>query len=164
MSAAPLSLYHIRPPFSHDNFPLRNPVAATVTNNNKPIQLHPCLALLEKCSDMSQLKQVHAQMLRTGLFFDAFTASKIVAFCALEDSGSLDYARLVLSQISNPTIFTCNSVIRGYTNRDCPREAIIFYREMIPMAWRLIGLLSLLCSSHVAICGRESSFIVTPPS
>ncbi|PON46842.1 Pentatricopeptide repeat [Trema orientale] len=149
--AAPLSLHHIKPPLSSYNSPLRNPnlaaaaaAAAAVTasttsittnnkaSNNNPIGAHTCLALLEKCSDMSQLKQIHAQMLRTGLFFDAFTAAKIIAFCALDgDNGSLPYARLVFAQIPNPTTYTCNSIIRGYTNRDWPLEAILFYREMI---------------------------------
>ncbi|KAJ0089905.1 hypothetical protein Patl1_13158 [Pistacia atlantica] len=56
-------------------------------------------------------------MLRTGLFFDPYSASNIVAFSALQlqDSGSLHYARQVFSQISNPTTYTCNSLIRGFT-------------------------------------------------
>ncbi|XP_021817716.1 pentatricopeptide repeat-containing protein At2g29760, chloroplastic-like isoform X2 [Prunus avium] len=146
--AAPLSLHHIRLPFSSDNPILHNKpttstaIAATpittatkTSRTNNPIEPHPCLALLDKCSTMSELKQIHAQLLRTGLFFDAFTASKVVAFSALEGSGSLHYARLVLTQIPNPTTYTCNSVIRGYTNKDLPREAIFFYQEMIIQGW-----------------------------
>ncbi|KAH0970409.1 hypothetical protein GBA52_022565 [Prunus armeniaca] len=146
--AAPLSLHYIRLPFSSDNPILHNKpttstaiAAAPITTatktsrTNNPIEPHPCLALLDKCSTMSELKQIHAQLLRTGLFFDAFTASKVVAFSALEGSGSLHYARLVLTQIPNPTTFTCNSVIRGYTNKDLPREAIFFYQEMIIQGW-----------------------------
>ncbi|CAL9027948.1 unnamed protein product [Prunus brigantina] len=146
--AAPLSLHHIRLPFSSDNPILHNKpttstaiAAAPITTATKtsrtsnPIEPHPCLALLDKCSTMSELKQIHAQLLRTGLFFDAFTASKVVAFSALEGPGSLHYARLVLTQIPNPTTYTCNSVIRGYTNKDLPREAIFFYQEMIIQGW-----------------------------
>ena len=80
---------------------------------------------------MLELKQIHAQLLRTGLFFDAYTASKVVAFCALQQSGSLHYARLAFTQIANPTTFTCNSIIRGYTNKNSSREAILFYQEML---------------------------------
>ncbi|XP_009371401.2 pentatricopeptide repeat-containing protein At1g08070, chloroplastic-like [Pyrus x bretschneideri] len=142
--AAPLSLHHIRPPFNSDIPHLctkpttataiaATAAVATVTKN--PIEPHPCLTLLDKCSTMSELKQIHAQLLRTGLFFDAFTASKVVAFSALEGSGSLRYARLVLNQIPNPTTYTCNSVIRGYTNKDLNRDAILFYQEMILQGW-----------------------------
>ncbi|EXB76266.1 hypothetical protein L484_025622 [Morus notabilis] len=101
-----------------------------VTFDEEDVQYMPFFSFV-KLVEMSQHKQIHAQLLRTSLFFTAFTASKIVALCAPEDSGSLNYARLVLSQISNPTIYTCNSIIRGYTNWHCPREAILFYREMI---------------------------------
>ncbi|TXG61328.1 hypothetical protein EZV62_012691 [Acer yangbiense] len=79
---------------------------------------------------MSELKQIHAQLLRTCLFFDPYIASK-PAFSALQDSGSLHYARLVFSQISNPTIYTCNSIIRGCTNKNFHHEALLFYSEMI---------------------------------
>ncbi|XP_060668677.1 pentatricopeptide repeat-containing protein At1g08070, chloroplastic [Ziziphus jujuba] len=146
--AAPLSVHHIRPPLSSDNSILKNPTSSSTTivatattaaftansiatTNDHPIHPHPCLALLDKCANVSQLKQIHAQLLRTGLFFDAFTASKIVAFCALQEHGSLRYARLVFTQISNPTTFTCNSIIRGYTNRGLPSEAMLFYQEML---------------------------------
>ncbi|KAK9269114.1 hypothetical protein L1049_000883 [Liquidambar formosana] len=146
--ATPLFFHHCRPPLSSENPHPRNTIltlaAATTTttstttiaastdnNTNNSIQTQPCLLLLEKCSTMSELKQIHAQMLRTGLFFDDFSAAKIVSFCSLEDAGSLHYARLVFTQIPNPTSFTCNSIIRGYTNKNLPKEAILFYREMI---------------------------------
>ncbi|KAJ6862868.1 pentatricopeptide repeat-containing protein [Populus alba x Populus x berolinensis] len=136
--AAPLTLqHHIKPPLSSEN-PLltRNPtsastigmIASSIDDLNQP---HPCIVSIEKCSNMSQLKQIHAQMLRTGLFFDPFTASKIVAFCSLQDSGSLQYARLVFSQIPNPTSYTCNSIIRGCTDKNLHQEALLFYQEMM---------------------------------
>lgn len=126
--AAPLSLHRHTPALSSDN-----PLLRTTNNNNninRKVQLRQCLVSLEKCSTMSELEQIHAQMLRTGLFFDPYTASKIVAFSALQDSGSLYYARLVFSQISNPTIYTCNSIIRGCTNKNLHHEALLFYKEM----------------------------------
>ncbi|XP_061951430.1 pentatricopeptide repeat-containing protein At1g08070, chloroplastic-like [Populus nigra] len=136
--AAPLTLHHhIKPPLSSEN-PLltRNPTSAStigmITSSiDDPNQPHPCIVSIEKCSNMSQLKQIHAQMLRTGLFFDPFIASKIVAFCSLQDSGSLQYARLVFSQIPNPTSYTCNSIIRGCTDKNLHQEALLFYQEMM---------------------------------
>lgn len=38
---------------------------------------------------------------------------------------------MVFTQIPNPTTFTCNSIIRGYTNKNLPSEAILFYQEML---------------------------------
>lgn len=37
----------------------------------------------------------------------------------------------MFAQIPNPTSFTCNSIIRGFTNRGLPSEAILFYQEML---------------------------------
>ncbi|WCJ29711.1 Pentatricopeptide repeat (PPR) superfamily protein [Euphorbia peplus] len=117
--AAPLSLHqNNRPLLSSDNILPKN-------------QTHPCLLSLEKCSNMSELKQIHAQMLRTGLFFDPFEASKIVSFSALQHSGSLYYARLVFSQIDRPTPYTYNSIIRGFTNNNFQYEALSFYQHII---------------------------------
>ncbi|KAK6941594.1 Pentatricopeptide repeat [Dillenia turbinata] len=106
---------------------------AKLGNINNPIEIetYTCLTLLEECNTMSELKQIHAQMLRNGLFFDEFAAAKIVSFSALEDSGSLDYALLVFTRIPNPTIFTCNSMIRGFTNKNLPKKALHFYEHMI---------------------------------
>ncbi|KAB2618714.1 pentatricopeptide repeat-containing protein [Pyrus ussuriensis x Pyrus communis] len=89
---APLSLHHIRPPFNSD-IPLlytksttATAIAATTFTKN-PIEPHP-----------------------SGLFFNAFTAAKVVTFWALEGSGSLRYAHF-------------------------QRDAIFFYQEMILEGW-----------------------------
>ncbi|KAJ8750438.1 hypothetical protein K2173_015577 [Erythroxylum novogranatense] len=144
--STPLSLHNqIRPPLSTDNpsHTIPNTFSSTIavadfttiplSKQNSMNRPHspPCLVSLENCSSMSELKQIHCQMLRNGLFFDPFSASKIVAFCALHDSGCLNYARLVFSQILSPTTYTCNSMIRGYTNSNFHQQAILFYQEMI---------------------------------
>ncbi|PON56952.1 Pentatricopeptide repeat [Parasponia andersonii] len=118
--AAPLFLHHIKPPLSSYNSPFCKPNLAAVAAAARNAQTCPSSSkFTPRCSGPA-------------LFFDAFTAAKIIAFCALdEDNGSLPYARLVFAQIPNPTTYTCNSIIRGYTNRDWPLEAILFYREII---------------------------------
>ncbi|KAK9101891.1 hypothetical protein Sjap_019145 [Stephania japonica] len=115
------------PPLTHHN--VKPPSLPEKTST--PTQAHPCLLLLDKCSTMTELKEIHAHMIRTGLASDAFSASKVVAFCALQDSGSLQYATLVFTQIPNPNAFIYNSIIRGYTNKGLHKEAILFYRAVI---------------------------------
>ncbi|KAJ6731389.1 hypothetical protein OIU79_002667 [Salix purpurea] len=44
---------------------------------------------------------------------------------------SLQYARLVFSQISNPTSYTCNSIIRGCADKNLHQESLLFYQEMM---------------------------------
>ncbi|KAL6341303.1 hypothetical protein AAG906_032421 [Vitis piasezkii] len=48
---------------------------------------------------MKQLKQIHAQMLRTGPFFDPFFSSRLIIAAALSPFPSLDYAQQVFDQI-----------------------------------------------------------------
>ncbi|KAK1281714.1 Pentatricopeptide repeat-containing protein [Acorus calamus] len=80
---------------------------------------------------MSELKQIHAQSIKLGLASDPFFAAGLIAFCALETSGSLSYAHHLFSQIPNPTPFACNSIIRAHTNRGSHRNAVLFYHRMI---------------------------------
>ncbi|KAI3910331.1 hypothetical protein MKW92_033054 [Papaver armeniacum] len=132
--SAPLSIHHnLKQPSSliSESSSLKNTTTPATNNKTNSIHSHPCLIALEKCSNMTELKQIHAQMIRTGLISHVFFTSKVVAFCALEESGSLHYAHLVFTQIPNPTPFICNSIIRGYTNKNLHQNAILFYREMI---------------------------------
>lgn len=127
--AAPLPLHHQTrtPAFSSNNSPLINLDNINNSNINNQYQAHFCLVSLEKCSTMRGLKQIHAQMLRISLFFDPYVASKL-SFFPLQDY----HVRLVFSQISNPTIHTSNSIIRGYTNKNLHHEAffLFFNHEM----------------------------------
>ncbi|CAK9326609.1 unnamed protein product [Citrullus colocynthis] len=128
--AVPPSLQHISPTLSTKNL-IATATAKTSATTSSP--QHPCLALLDTCSSISELKQIHAQLLRTGPFFDPFTASKIVAFSSLDrtGSGSLHYACTVFSQISNPTPFTYNSTIPGFSIKNLPHDAVLFCRQML---------------------------------
>ncbi|THU52354.1 hypothetical protein C4D60_Mb10t03130 [Musa balbisiana] len=107
------------------------PFTSTVPLQPPPPKDRPPHHLLERCTTMAELKQVHARMIRSGVAFAPLPASLLVSRCAAEDFGSLDYARLVFRQIPSPTAFTFNSIIRGYTNKNFPLEALRFYIELI---------------------------------
>ncbi|XP_041001195.1 pentatricopeptide repeat-containing protein At2g22410, mitochondrial-like [Juglans microcarpa x Juglans regia] len=87
--------------------------------------------LLEKCSSMRELKLIHAQIILHGLTNENLTLGKLVSFCAIADTGDLEYARLVFNKAPEPNKFMYNSLIRGYSNGDDPMEAISLYRKMI---------------------------------
>ncbi|CAA7403111.1 unnamed protein product [Spirodela intermedia] len=80
---------------------------------------------------MTEIKQIQAQMIRAGLAFDPPAVDRLVSVCALQGFGSLLHARLMLSMVPNPTSFACNSIVRAYTNKNLPQEALLFYAEMI---------------------------------
>lgn len=106
---------------------LCTPTSQLSSESNAAQTLH----LLQRCSNMEELRQIHGQMLKTGLVLDAIPASKLLAFCASPNSGSLAYARTVFDRIFRPNTFMWNTMIRGYSNSKEPEEALLLYHHML---------------------------------
>ncbi|KAI3790478.1 hypothetical protein L2E82_03546 [Cichorium intybus] len=85
------------------------------------------LRLLQKCSTMDQLKQIHAQTITMGLARFTYITSKLLAFSATSD---IDYAHTILNQTSMPTIFDYNSMILGYSKTSKQEFGILLYTQM----------------------------------
>lgn len=92
---------------------------------------NPVLSILEKCNSLTQFKQIQAQMILTGLFLDAFASSRLIAFCAISESGSLDYCSKIMRFIPNPNVFSWNVAIRGFSDSENPTEALLLYKQML---------------------------------
>ncbi|XP_015873737.3 pentatricopeptide repeat-containing protein At2g29760, chloroplastic [Ziziphus jujuba] len=103
----------------------RHPNTTTTTVNND------LLSLIDQCTNTKQLQQVHARMLRTGLFFDPYSSSKLITASALSSFSSLDYARRVFDQIPQPNLYTWNTLIRGYASSSEPSQSIVVFLEML---------------------------------
>ncbi|XXG81279.1 hypothetical protein AAC387_Pa09g1953 [Persea americana] len=88
-------------------------------------------SLLDKCSNMKELKQVHAQIILNGLVQEIQTVGKLIAFCATSIAGDLHYGRFVFDRIAEPNKFMYNSLIRGYSNSNNPIEALFLYQQMM---------------------------------
>ncbi|KAE8039248.1 hypothetical protein FH972_011676 [Carpinus fangiana] len=119
------------PPLSpprHSNLP--TPPSPTV-KNDRYFANHPTLSLINQCTSTKHLKQVHAQMLRTGLFFDSFSASKLITASALLPFSSLDYARQVFDQIPQPNLYTWNIIIRAYASSPDPTQSHLIFLQML---------------------------------
>ncbi|KAL4590015.1 hypothetical protein LXL04_002933 [Taraxacum kok-saghyz] len=85
------------------------------------------LRLLQKCSTMDHLKQIHAQTITIGLARFTYITSKLLAFSAMSD---IDYAHTILNQITIPTIFDYNSTISGYSKTSKQEMGILLYNKM----------------------------------
>ena len=79
---------------------------------------------------MLQLKQIQAHMTRTALITHTFPVSRVLAFCALADSGDIQYARVLFSQIERPNTYMWNTMIRGYCKAKIPTIGFSFFRQM----------------------------------
>ncbi|XP_019190668.1 PREDICTED: pentatricopeptide repeat-containing protein At2g22410, mitochondrial-like [Ipomoea nil] len=102
-------------------------------SNQQPnlVITHPTLLLIESCNSMSQLKQIQANMTRTGLIFHTFPVSRLLSFCALDDSGDIHYARLLFSQISEPNVYIWNTMIRGYVKAELQEMGLCVFGRMV---------------------------------
>ncbi|KAK8983239.1 hypothetical protein V6N11_057988 [Hibiscus sabdariffa] len=90
-----------------------------------------CLSLLKSCKNLEEFKQAHAQIVKWGFFWNSFSASNLVAACALSDWGSMDYACSIFRQIDDPGTFEFNTMIRAYVKDMNFGEALAFYCEML---------------------------------
>ncbi|XP_042513859.1 pentatricopeptide repeat-containing protein At2g22410, mitochondrial [Macadamia integrifolia] len=117
--------------FLHTRLPLPHKEKPSWNTSHTFVLKHPLLSLLEKCKSMNQLKQIQAQMIVTGLVADGLATSRLVAFCAVSEFGSLGYCTTILENTEHPNIFSWNIAIRGYSESEIPQEAFLVYKQML---------------------------------
>lgn len=100
--------------------------------NHILVRTNPLLSLLEtKCKYITQLKQIHSQMILTSIFSNGFASSRLIAFCALSENGNLDYCKKILYNMENPNTFSWNMAIRGCSESETPIDAFFLYKRML---------------------------------
>lgn len=80
---------------------------------------------------MSQAKQIHAHMTRTGLLFHLFPISRLLSFIALDEKGDLRYANALFSQILEPNVYIWNTIIRGCVKKSFFEMGLCYYVRMV---------------------------------
>ncbi|XP_015573527.1 pentatricopeptide repeat-containing protein At2g22410, mitochondrial [Ricinus communis] len=95
------------------------------------IVTHPVLLIMESCTCMIQLKQIQAHMIITGLITHTFPVSRVLAFCALADTGDIRHAHLLFNQIEYPNTYIWNTMIRGFSNAKMPVMGLSFFWQMV---------------------------------
>uniref|UniRef100_A0A2P2PLI2 Uncharacterized protein MANES_01G162400 n=1 Tax=Rhizophora mucronata TaxID=61149 RepID=A0A2P2PLI2_RHIMU len=111
--------------------PLPLPTNITVINDCSSTNRLSTLSLVETCTNTNHLKQLHARMLRVGLFFDPYSASKLFRTTALSPFSSLDYARKMFDQIPQPNLHTWNSLIRALASSPDPVQSLFTFVDML---------------------------------
>lgn len=88
-------------------------------------------SLLQKCNNRDQLVQVHAHMITTGLIYDPPLASKlIVSFASFPLQSTISTAHGISKQVDGLDTYTWNVIIRGYLDRNHPKEAVLLYSHV----------------------------------
>lgn len=108
------------------------PLANFITvDNDRYFANHPTITLIDQCSNPQHLKQIQAQMLRAGLFFDPFSASKLIQSSALSEFSSLQYAQTVFDQIPEPNLYSWNVLIRAYATNSQPINCLSMFTRLL---------------------------------
>ncbi|PKU87028.1 pentatricopeptide repeat-containing protein At4g21065-like [Dendrobium catenatum] len=80
---------------------------------------------------LSETKQLHAALVKTGLAHSRSSQNSLVALYAAaagdHDSSAMDYALLVFSRAPKPTAFMRNTIVQSLANSNSPASAIRFY-------------------------------------
>ncbi|KAA0036221.1 pentatricopeptide repeat-containing protein [Cucumis melo var. makuwa] len=87
--------------------------------------------LLENCSNMKQLKQIQAQMIKTAILSEPKLATKFLTLCTSPHVGDLLYAQRVFNGITSPNTVMWNAIIRAYSNSKEPELAFLLYQQML---------------------------------
>ncbi|XP_065860907.1 pentatricopeptide repeat-containing protein At1g59720, chloroplastic/mitochondrial [Euphorbia lathyris] len=99
---------------------------------------HHLLCYLNDCKNMLQLRQIHAQAIRSTLPNNqesSFLYSRILHFAALND---IDYAYRLFDGIHNPNSFMWNTLIRACArSSDSKEQAFSMYKTMLEKGVRL---------------------------
>ncbi|CAN6464087.1 unnamed protein product [Victoria cruziana] len=84
------------------------------------------------CAPAANLGPLHARLIVAGLSDDPDFSGHFVRLCALSQSDeSVSHALDYLARLSRPTIFSFNTIIKGYVSRSLPAFAIGFFKHQM---------------------------------
>ncbi|KFK33588.1 hypothetical protein AALP_AA5G033300 [Arabis alpina] len=84
---------------------------------------------LRTCSNFSQLKQIHAKIIKHNLHNDQLLIRNLITVSS--SFGETQYASLVFRQLQSPATFTWNLMIRSLFVNNKPREALLLFILML---------------------------------
>ncbi|GAB2224439.1 hypothetical protein Droror1_Dr00005199 [Drosera rotundifolia] len=81
--------------------------------------------LLKRVDSSTQLGEIHAHLIKSGLSRDPFVGSKLLNLCA--QFGDLGYTLFVFEGIERPDVVCVNAVIKGYSVSLLPEKGLGFW-------------------------------------
>ncbi|CAN6438826.1 unnamed protein product [Victoria cruziana] len=113
---------------------------------------HRVVSHLQRCSGFSELKAVHATVIKTDLCNDGLVATRLLGACS--SVGMMDYAVLIFAHMRKPRVYAWNVMIRGFARCALPGEAVGFYGDMLKFGVRPT---SFTFASVIKACSQSSS-------
>ncbi|KAK3227515.1 hypothetical protein Dsin_007377 [Dipteronia sinensis] len=92
---------------------------------------NPKTLILQQCKTTKDLNQVHAHLIKTRLHLNpSFTENLLESAAILIPNTTMDYALSIFSHINEPDSSAYNVMIRAFTLKKSPQEALILYQKM----------------------------------
>ncbi|GAB2282784.1 hypothetical protein Dimus_017319 [Dionaea muscipula] len=88
------------------------------------------ICILDACSDLKQIKQVHGHMIRKGFEQCSFVLTKLIRVLTEFNAPMDRYTRVLFEQVDCPTPFLWTALIRGYALKGPLSESIVMYNCM----------------------------------
>uniref|UniRef100_A0A3Q7FUS4 DYW domain-containing protein n=1 Tax=Solanum lycopersicum TaxID=4081 RepID=A0A3Q7FUS4_SOLLC len=88
------------------------------------------VSLLDNCSSLNQIKQVHAHVIRRGLDQCCYVLAKLIRLLTKINVPMDPYPRLVFHQVEYRNPFLWTALIRGYSIQGPLKEAVSLYNAM----------------------------------
>ncbi|XP_072953467.1 putative pentatricopeptide repeat-containing protein At5g40405 [Typha angustifolia] len=103
-----------------------------MTSLRNLISRHNPLALIDSTITITQVHQIHANLLVAGFLNDSSLYAKLVADLALSSPLLLPYSHLLLDRSPHPpSLFALNSLIRVHSKGPTPLLSFHFYRRLL---------------------------------
>ncbi|KAK4425618.1 Pentatricopeptide repeat-containing protein [Sesamum alatum] len=90
---------------------------------------HPILRLIQKCKTLDTLREIHGQMITTGLILHTYPVSRILLLSST--LATLSYTMTIFNQVPNPSIFLYNTLISSLTQKDHAQVAVSLYDQIL---------------------------------
>ncbi|KAF3777871.1 Pentatricopeptide repeat-containing protein [Nymphaea thermarum] len=88
-------------------------------------------SLLSQCKTIKHVRQLHADIIKTGHIRNPFVAGNLLELLAITFPDAMDEAGLVFSHLEFPVAAHYNVMMRGHTAKDSPRDAIALFLQML---------------------------------
>ncbi|KAK7308032.1 hypothetical protein VNO77_41623 [Canavalia gladiata] len=87
-------------------------------------------ALTSSCKTLTQVKEVHAQILRSNSNSNSLLFKLVLSSSTLHSPSALDYTLSLFSQIRNPHTHFCNQLLRHFSRCPSPEKTLFLYRKL----------------------------------
>ncbi|KAK2989756.1 hypothetical protein RJ640_030249 [Escallonia rubra] len=107
--------------------------AKTITTATTITQFpeNPKTLILEHCKTVEDLKQVHAHLIKTRLLYSPAVAHNLLESAAILLPEPMDYAVSIFHALNTPSSPAYNIMIRGFTLKRSPQEALHLFDKML---------------------------------